>query len=197
MGVVDQSRCRMRIFIGGVGCVGKTATGARLADLLTLRFFDLDTETERFFATSIERLQNSHLTPHGFRQDIAKALEYVLSLDESRNCVIALPPRGLMGPCWSVVKKVSDAVIAVLDDRPENILDRVMFYDIDSRPIDKALTEDERVHYLREIKGDIRYFRRSRRNANLIVDIAGCDADGAARRVLDALPHMATGEATD
>ena len=151
----------MRIFIGGVACVGKTTAGARLADLLGWRFFDLDVETERFFGTSIERLQKRHLTPHDFRRQVAQALQHVLSLENSRDCVIALPPRGLMGPCWSVIKKVLDAVIIVLDDTPDNILERVTFYDIDSRRIEKVLTNDERRHYLREIKGDITYFRRT------------------------------------
>ena len=135
----------MRIFIGGVACVGKTTIGARLADFLKRRFYDLDAETERFFGASIERLQNSHLVPNGFRRDVAKALQHVLSLEESRNGVIALSPRGLMGPCWNVVQKAQDTVIIVLDDTPENILERVTFYDIDSRKIDKTLSDDERL----------------------------------------------------
>ena len=163
----------MRIFICGVACVGKTTIGARLADFLKRRFYDLDAETERFFGTSIERLQNSHLAPNGFRHDVAKALQNVLSLEESRNSVIALPPRGLMGPCWKVVQKVQDTVIIVLDDTPENILERVTFYDIDSRKIDKTLSDDERRHYLQEIRGDIRHSKRSWKKAHFIVDIAG------------------------
>lgn len=187
----------MRIFIGGVACVGKTTIGAILADFLRRRFYDLDAETERFFGTSLERLQNRHLTPNGFRRDVAKALQRVLSLEESRDCVIALPPRGLMGPCWKVLQEVQDAVIIVLVDNPENILKRVAFYDIDSRKIDKILTEDERRHYLREIRGDISYFRRSWQRAHFIVDIAGCcDAENAAHKVLEALPTTVVGMST-
>lgn len=187
----------MRIFIGGVACVGKTTIGARLADFLDRRFYDLDAETERFFGTSIERLQNSHLAPNGFRHDVAKALQHVLSLEESRNSVIALPPRGLMGPCWKVVQKVQDTVIIVLDDTPENILERVTFYDIDSRKIDKTLSDDERRHYLQEIRGDIRHSKRSWKKAHLIVDIAGCvDAENAACKLLQALPTNVLGKCT-
>jgi shikimate kinase len=36
----------MRIFLAGVGCLGKTAVGAKLADLLGYPFFDLDVEIE-------------------------------------------------------------------------------------------------------------------------------------------------------
>lgn len=165
--------------------------------LLKRRFYDLDAETERFFGTSIERLQNARLAANGFRRDIAKALQHVLSLEVSRNSVIALPPRGLMGPCWKVVRKVQDTVIIVLDDTPENILERVTFYDIDSRKIDKTLSEDERRHYLQEIRGDIRYLKSSWKKADLIVDIAGCfDAENAARKVLEALPTNVMGKCT-
>jgi shikimate kinase len=164
----------MRIFIGGIACVGKTAIGASLADFLKRRFYDLDAETERFFGTSIERLQNTHLAPNAFRRDVAKALQHLLSREESRNCVIALPPSGLMGPCWKVVNKVQDAAIIVLDDTPENILGRIVFYDIDSQKINKILTDDERRYYLREIRSDLRYFRRSWQKSHLVVNIAEC-----------------------
>jgi Shikimate kinase len=57
----------MRVFLAGVACVGKTTVGARLADLLGCLFFDLDLEVERFYETSIERLQSRYLTSHSFR----------------------------------------------------------------------------------------------------------------------------------
>jgi shikimate kinase len=39
----------MRVFLTGVGCVGKTTIGRRLAELMEINFFDLDTEIEQFF----------------------------------------------------------------------------------------------------------------------------------------------------
>ncbi|MBW2228121.1 MAG: shikimate kinase, partial [Deltaproteobacteria bacterium] len=48
----------MRIFLTGVGCIGKTTIGKKMGELLGVRFFDLDNEIESFFETSIERLQN-------------------------------------------------------------------------------------------------------------------------------------------
>lgn len=60
----------MRIFLTGVSCVGTTTIGKKMGELLGIRFFDLDNEIESFFETSIERL---------------------------RDCLIALPPSGLMG----------------------------------------------------------------------------------------------------
>jgi adenylate kinase family enzyme len=61
----------MRIFLTGVGCVGKTTIGKKLAELLDVNFFDLDDEIERFFNTSIERLQKKFLTILSFRNEYA------------------------------------------------------------------------------------------------------------------------------
>jgi shikimate kinase len=175
----------MRIFLAGVSCVGKTAIGARLAGLLEFRFFDLDIETERFFGMSIERLRNRHLTSHGFRLARSQALKHVLSREDSYNCVIALPPSGLLGALWKVVSEARDATTVVLRDTPENILGRITFYDIESRPMQKNLTDHEKRLYLREIKRDIAYFNRSFRRADLSVDISGSSLDDASRRVFD------------
>jgi shikimate kinase len=180
-------RCSMRIFLAGVSCVGKTTIGARLAGLLEYRFFDLDVETERFFGTSIERLRIRHLTSHDFRLAASQALRHVLSREDSRNCVIALPPSGLLGGYWKVINGTRDATVVVLRDTPENILKRITFYDIDSRPVQKNLTDREKGLYFREIKGDIAYFGRSFRRAHVSVDIAGCNPDEASRKIKDAL----------
>jgi len=82
----------MRIFLTGVGCVGKTTIGKKMGELLGIRFFDMDNEVENFFDTSIERLQNRFLTIHSFRNETAKALVHLLSQPESRDCVIASRP---------------------------------------------------------------------------------------------------------
>jgi shikimate kinase len=190
----------MRIFLAGVSCVGKTTIGEQLAGLLEYRFFDLDVEIERFFGTSIERLQNRHLTSHDFRLVASRALKCVLSREDSSNCVIALPPSGLLGGYWKVVKETRDATIVVLQDVAENILDRITFYDIDSRPIPMNLTDGEKGLYLREIKRDIAYFSRSFRRADVSVDVAGCSPDEASLKVRGALtPALLkrTGEALE
>ncbi len=46
-------------------------------------------------------------------------------------------------------------VTVAVHDAPENILERITFYDIDSRRIEKHLTEEEWLLYLKEIKADI------------------------------------------
>ena len=186
-GMALIERRNMRIFLVGVSCVGKTTIGARLAGCLGCRFLDLDVEIERFFGTSIRRLQDRHPALDDFRLMSARALKHVLSRDEGRNCVIALPPSGLLGSCWKVVKDTRDAIVIVLRDAPENILDRITFYDIDSHPVQKNLTDREKRFYLRDIKRDITYFSRSFAKAHVSVDITGCNPDEALHKVKDAL----------
>jgi len=177
----------MRIFLTGVACVGKITIGAKLANLFGCQFFDLDREIERFFGTSVERLQKRYLTPYSFRIEASKALKEIVSRGEDgQNCVIALPPSGLMDAYWRVVKSAKAAIV-VLQDKPENILKRITFYDIDSRQIQKHLTEREKRLYLREIRGDMTYYGRTYKRATAAVDIAGLGPDDAAHRVRDAL----------
>jgi shikimate kinase len=185
----------MRILLAGVSCVGKTTVGAQLAGLLEYQFFDLDVETERFFGMSIERLRNRHLTSHEFSLEASRALQDVLSREDNHNCVIALPPSGLLGGYWKVINKARDAAIVALQDVAENILDRITFYDIDSHPVPKILTDREKRLYLREIKRDIAYFGRSFRRAHVSVNIDGCSSDEASRKARNALmPVLNPGE---
>jgi shikimate kinase len=173
----------MRVFLTGVACVGKTTIGLRLAELMGHCFFDLDQEIEQFFGLSIERLQQQYLMPHDFRKAAAKALSSILAKPESQQAVIALPPSGLMGGYLTVIKKTQGLKIVLLD-KPEHILDRLVFYDVDSRPIDMRLSKEERPLYLREIKKDITYFKKSYMRADLQVSIEGMDVEEAAHHLL-------------
>ena len=173
----------MRVFLTGVACVGKTTVGRRLAELMGLNFFDLDTEIEQFFGLTIERLRQKYWMPHDFRKEAARALSHILTKPESRQTVIALPPSGLMGGYLAVIKKTQGLKVVLLD-RPERILERIVFYDVDSRPMDKRLTDEERPLYLKEIKKDITYFKKSYTRADLQVSIEDRDVEQAAHHLL-------------
>ncbi len=185
----------MRLFVTGVACVGKTTIGRRAANLMGLAFFDLDHEVETFFNTSIERLQARFLTPHSYGNEAAKALLHLLARPESRDSVIALPPSGLMGGYLRAVKR-SAGLVVTLWDQPENILERITFYDIDSRPIERRLTPGEKRLYLREIKKDMTYFGKTYARAHLRIDITGLDVEAAARRVKESVEVYAAKAAT-
>jgi len=176
----------MRVFITGVGCVGKTTIGAKLAALLDCSFFDLDDEIEKFFSMPIELLQDKFLTIYSFREEASKALEYLLKFEDSQNSVIALPSSGLMHGYWRVIKKTT-GITVVITDEAENILNRVIFFDKESKPIEKYLSDEDKKYYLREIKKDITYFNRTYKRANIFFNIAGLDADQSAVKLESAI----------
>jgi shikimate kinase len=179
-------RTLVRIYLIGVSCVGKTTIGRRLAELLNIAFFDLDEEVEKFFGTAIERLQKKFPTMHAYRQEAAKALLHIQGSPDSRDSVIALPPSGLMGGYLHAMNRTT-GIVVVLDDRPENILERIAFFDIDSKPLRKELTPQEKPLYLNEIKEDIACFGTTYGRAHLRVDISGLDVDAAAKKVKEAV----------
>lgn len=176
----------MKVFLTGVSCVGKTTIGRELAALIGCPFLDLDKEIEKFFGKPLGRLQAACLTMPTFRKKVCEVLKHLLAQDFSKDCVIALPPSGLMDYHYQVVKRAGGTVVVLTDD-PRNILARITFYDADSRPVKKSLTEDEKRHYLKEIKGDIAYFGRTYRRADVAVDISGLGPVESAAKARDAI----------
>jgi shikimate kinase len=187
--LVEGASSAMRILLTGVACVGKSTIGAELASLLGVPFFDLDTEVEAFYQESIPRLQARSLTMDNYRRKACHVLKDVLSRTDATQCVIALPPSGLRPPYWNVVKESGSTVVVVRDD-PANILERIAFYDDDSRPIQKELTADERDLYLDEIKKDMKYFARSYAKADVTVHIKGSGPVEAAKQIKSALDAL-------
>ena len=173
----------MRVSLVGVSCVGTTTIGGILAERRGCSFFDLDHEVERHFGTSIERLQGRFLSSYSYRKECAVVLECIATANP--DCVISLPPSGLRDAFLRVLRRVPGVTVAV-HDTPENVLERITFYDIDSRPIDKHLTEQERILYLKEIKADISYYKKSYQRADLQVTITGLDPQASAAEI-DAL----------
>ena len=179
----------MRILLAGISCVGKSTIGAELAALLNCPFFDLDDEIEKYFSMPIERLMDKFLGMHSFRKESSKALKHLLDQQKSLISVIALAPSGLMDSYWRLVKK-SNGIVVVLADDAENILERIIFTDKDSKPIQKILTPKERSYYLKEIKKDITYYKRSYKRADITVNISGLKPDQAALKIKDALKNL-------
>ena len=123
---------------------------------------------------------------NSFRKEASKALSHLLSLESSRECVIALPPSGLMSHYWNVVNRSKGLTIA-LNDKPENILRRITFYDKNSKPMKRHLTKDGRAYFRSEIKKDITYFSKSYKKADISVDVSGLNIEESAFKVKKAI----------
>jgi shikimate kinase len=104
--------------------------------------------------------------------------------------VIALPPSGLKDAYLGTIKKVECIVVAITDT-PENIQKRITFYDVDSKPIDKHLTDKEKTYYLKE---DISWFGKTYKRAHLFVDIAGLSIEDSVTRIRDAIQSYVPGK---
>lgn len=178
----------LKVFLAGVACVGKTTIGAELAALLDVPFHDLDEVVAKFFGKPLPRLQNEFLTSHSYRRVAVEALTDLLRRTHPQNWVIALPPSGLMYPFGREVRD-SGGWVVVLRDDPENILERITFYDDDSNLIKKRLSDRQKRLHLREIKKDITYFKRTYQSAHMTVDISGLGVRESAAAVKEALEH--------
>ena len=87
-----------------------------------------------------------------------------------------------MGAYWRVVR-TTGALLVVVEDNPEHILARIVFYDDDSRPITRVLSLVLARRYLRQIKSDMAYFRRSYAKADLTVHLGGRGVRESAEKV--------------
>jgi len=174
----------MKIFLVGVSCVGKTTIGKHLADWIEYQFIDFDEEIEEYFLMPISKIKAQFFSERSFRTEACKILKQIT--EQNGDSVVALPPSGLMDSYWRILKK-SDSIIIVLKDRPENILDRITFFDEDSTPIHKELTPKERVHCLKDIKRDMTYFGKSYSRAHHTVDIAGLGIEGSVGKIINCL----------
>jgi shikimate kinase len=163
----------MIIYLVGIGCVGKTTIGKLLAADIGYSFLDLDEEIEKYYQKSIERIQNECLTMNGFRKEASIVLDYLFS--KMDNTVIAGTPSGLRDSYLQVYKKhkKNKEIISIhIKDKPENILSRLTFFDVDSKPLKLDLEETEKKKYLKEIIVDYNYFKDSYKRADIDIEIS-------------------------
>ena len=176
----------MKILITGVSCIGKSTIGNLLSQSLKYNFFDFDLEVEKFYNISIERIKKECFNEYGYREKAAIVLKNIF-ISHKENIVIAMPPSGLKDNYLRVLKKQNNLIYIVLQDKPENILERITFYDIDSKQIFKKLSEKEKKLYLKEIRKEITYYKKSYLRANYIIDISGCNPSQSVNKIINCI----------
>jgi len=162
----------VQIIMVGVGCVGKSAIGKQLGKKRKVDFIDFDEKVQNHFSLSIERIKNKYLSENSFRKAASVVLKEIFTDYAGKDFVLAMPPSGLRDYYWRIIKVQEPIIIEITDD-PKNILKRISFFDIDSKPIKKKLSEQEKMLYLREIKLDMTYFKRFNKKANLHIFLDG------------------------
>ncbi|MDD4246943.1 MAG: shikimate kinase [Dysgonamonadaceae bacterium] len=164
----------MIIYIVGISCVGKTTIGKMLADKIGFTFFDLNEEIEKYYKKPIKRIQDESFVMDEFRDKASVVLDRLFSKSTDTNTVIAGTPAGLKFAYLRVYKKhkaKKDLFSIYIKDSPENILNRLTFYDMDSNPITVEMDPFREILYLKELKADYNYFKSSYQRADLEINI--------------------------
>lgn len=186
----------MRVFLVGVSCVGKSTIGRELAKDMSYNFFDLDKEIEAYFSKSISQIKSEFIADYSFRKYVLVVLKKIIEENQNSDYIMAMPPSGLQDCYLKEIKKINCVIIA-LQDRPENILKRITFYDYNSNKIEKELTEREKKYYLREIKKDITYYNRTYKRTNYHVNIDGLSVKESGYKIKELLNNVESLESNE
>jgi len=180
----------LKIYLVGISDVGKSTIGKLLAEELDFIFYDLDKEIEKYFCKPIEYIQENLIFPYSYREETKIVLRELLN--KKRNVVISSCPSGLRDIYLREYKKSKenkeDTLISIyISDKPENILERITFYDKKSRILNKKLSEKEKLLYLKEKKKEITFFRKFNNRADYEFNIDGIKFEKISKCLIDFL----------
>jgi len=162
----------MIIYLVGMSCVGKSTIGKLLAAELVYTFYDLDLEIQRYFNKPIERIQEECFSINGYREKASMVLDSLFS--QNIDSVISGTPSGLKFYYLNIYKKHKkdkELYSIYLKDTFENVLNRLTFYDKDSKPIYAVINETNKEKYLKNIISDFNYFKTSYEKADYKITI--------------------------
>jgi len=137
-------------------------------------------EIEAVEGKTMPRLQREFFSSRCVSQHRRPILESLIDQHADEDYVMALNLRSLMDFSWKALKTEENRIVVALEDRPENILRRIRFYDDDQRPLKIKLTSSKKAKLPKEIRASATYFRRSYKRADYQVDIDGKDIQAAA-----------------
>lgn len=166
----------MRILLVGVACIGKSTIGKLLAEKFGYKFFDFDFEVEERMGEYITSIKNRTFNEHGYREEVKHILRDIL-LEHKDDIVIAMPPGGLSSGYSAIIKKRPDVLTIALMDNAKNIVERLTFYDDETKPIYNVVNENNKYLYYKEVEKDLTYFGRIYKRARIQFDLNGMNAN--------------------
>ena len=143
----------------GVSNVGKTVTGAKLAEKLNYIFIDLDEEIKKRFQMTLEEFMRKNPYPYERSKVKGKILRDLIE-EYKDDIVIAVSPIWYARNFNSLLDL--ERVIAIeLQDSEEHIFERLVFSDEnDNIYKDDEYKEQNKVYYIKDIHEDIVYARK-------------------------------------
>ncbi len=147
----------MKILLFGVSNVGKTTVAKLLAKRLGIAFYDLDIEVKKHLEMTLEEfVQTANLRWRD--QKRGSIIKKIIRLEE--DMVFAIAPISYTHNFKTRI--IADDILPIeLYDTAQNIFSRLVFSDEN----DKTYSDDQyrdahRDYYLKEIQGDLDWYRR-------------------------------------
>ena len=181
----------MKILLFGITNVGKSTIGKLLSEKLNYEFDDLDEEIKRRHG-KIDAFMNKYPWTYERHKERGKIVSDIVNKYED-NVVIAVSSIFYVR-CFSKLLEDENILGVELQDKPENILKRLVYADEDDNvfPIE-ITTEKERKYYLSEIKKDITFFKRIYAKITNKFDMNGEDPETVTERLAKYIEDIKNG----
>ncbi len=174
----------MKILLFGISNVGKSTIGKRLSEKLNYDFDDVDDEIKRRYGI-IDKFQAKYASYRERHIEKGKILEELVNKYDD-NVVIGVSPLAYVIAFRKVI--AYDNVLSIeLLDRPENILDRLVYAD-ENDVVHKFDFEnkdaDMKSYYYKEIKKDITFWKNVYRKIENKFNIDGRNVEETAEELV-------------
>ncbi len=144
----------MKILLWGPACVGKSDIGKLLAKKLNYKFINITDIIKEKYGT-MDKFNCSFICIYELYLEKEKLIMDVINNNDNFVLVVS----AIFNK--RIVKRIvkNDIVSVVLMDYPENIYDRILFYDENDKVMSdsKEYRDAHREHYMKEVKEDIRF----------------------------------------
>lgn len=181
----------MKILLFGITNVGKSTIGKFLSEKLNYEFDDLDEEIKRRYG-KIDNFINKYPWTYERHKERGKILSDIVNKYDD-NVVIAVSSIFYVR-CFSKLLEDENILAIELQDKPENILKRLVYADEDDNVFPLEITtEKERKYYLSEIKKDITFFKRTYAKITNKFDMNGEDQETVTERLAKYIEDIKNG----
>lgn len=181
----------MKILLFGITNVGKTTIGKLLSEKLNYKFDDLDEEIKRRYE-KIDTFMAKFPWTYERHKERGKILNDIVNKYED-NVVIAVSSIFYVR-YFSRLLEDENILAIELQDKPENILKRLVYADEDDNVFPLEITtEKERKYYLSEIKKDITFFKRTYAKITNKFDMNGEDPETVTERLAKYIEDIKNG----